>query len=65
MALGAEVIVPVREFDVRCGTHAFRGVIVDVQLSNRCARAFSELEEVLFLCACAPYWRPFRGRYAF
>ena len=65
MALGAEVIVPVREFDVRCGPHAFRGVIVHGQLLIRCACASRVLVEVVFLCVCAPQWLPVGGRYAF
>ena len=46
MAFGSQVNVPVREFDRRCGTHAFRGVIVYVKLSIRCACALRELCEV-------------------
>ena len=65
MALGAQVTVPVREFDVRCGTHAFRGVIVYVERSIRRACALGELGEVVVFCACAPRWLPFGGRYAF
>ena len=65
MAFGAQVAVPVREFDMRCGTHAFRGVIVYVKLSIRCACASRVLGEVVFFCVCAPYWLPVGGRYAF
>ena len=65
MAFGSQVTVPVREFDMRCGTHALRGVIVYVKLSIRCACALRELGEVVVFCACAPHWLPFGGRFAF
>ena len=65
MALGSEVTVPVREFHMRCGTHAFRGVTVYVKLSIRRACALRELGEVVVFCACAPHWLPFSGRNAF
>ena len=65
VALGAQVTVPVLEFDKRCSAHAFRGVIVYVKLSIRCACASRVLVEVVFLCVCAPYWLPVGGRYAF
>ena len=65
MALGSHVTAPVREFGMRCGTHAFRGVIVYLKLSICCACALRELGEVDVFCACAPHWLPFGGRYAF
>ena len=65
MALGSHVTAPVREFDVRCGTHAVRGVFLYVKLAIRCACALRELGQVVVSCACAPHWVPVGGRYAF
>ena len=65
MAVGAQVALPVREFDMASGSRAYRGVIFYIKLSNRCACASLDLGEVVFSCACASHWFPFSGHCAF
>ena len=65
MALGAQVALPVREFDMASGSCAFRGVIVYVKLSIRCACASTDSGVIVVRCACASKWLPFSGHCAF
>ena len=51
--LGAQVAEPVREFNMGRGTYAFRGVIVDLMLSLRCACASREPGVIVSCSACA------------
>ena len=53
MRLGAQGAVPVREFNMGRGTHAFRGVIVSRLLSIRCAGVLQEPGVIVGCCACA------------
>ena len=65
MAVGAQVALPVREFNIPSATHAFRGVIVYVKLSIRCACASADPGVIVVCCACASKWLPFSGLCAF
>ena len=51
--LGAQVAVPVREFNMSCGTYAFRGVMFYLMLSSRCACASKEPGVIVSCCARA------------
>ena len=51
--LGPQVAEPVREFHMARGTYAFRGVIVYLMLSLRCACASREPGVIVSCCACA------------
>ena len=53
MQLGAQVALPVREFNMARGTYAFRGVIVYLTLSSCCACASMDPGVILGCCACA------------
>ena len=64
MQLGAQVAVPVREFNMGRGTHAFRGVIVSRMLSIRCDGALLEPGVIVGCCACALHWTSLCGRNA-
>ena len=65
MALGAQVALPVREFDMASGSHAFRGLIFYIKLSIRCACASAAPGIIVVCCACASKWLPFSGHCAF
>ena len=58
MQLGAQDAVPVREFNTGRGTYAFRGVIVYLMLSIRCACAPTEPGVIVSCCACALHCPP-------
>ena len=63
--LGAQVALPVREFNMARGTYAFRGVIVYLMLSIRCACASREPGVIVSCCACALHCPPPVGRHVF